>query len=261
MASATRRAAAFGIAGGTGSFAGETEKSLPLLAVERTTKDEATGLLDDFFQILFLRTFCSGKKKRGIETGGDESCQLGVGLDVTEIDSEVVGGVAKAFGPSVGGQKSLRLLLNFDAGGSTHCGNVFVAGESTRKDRAITAAAHVGKRIDFLARPNRARIDPGAEFFLFFCRKSRPVLGHLVVLDRLPETAFRGGAGNDDRAILPGGEGGAFFGKIEFALAIRGVVAFEAVTREDGSNDRVEMPRRFFRGEYRPVQQEERNEG
>ena len=162
--------------------------------------------------------------------------EAGVGFDVLEVDAEVVGGVAEAIGAEVGREVCAGFLAYADAGGGHHGVAVFADGEAAGEVLGLGVEGVRGG-VDGGGGPDCAGGDPFFEVGFFLGGKRVAVLGHFVFSNHLPDHAFVGVAGADDVGV---GEGGEFLGEVEVALDSGGVVALEAMTREEGLDVRDE---------------------
>ena len=141
----------------------------------------------------------------------DDAGKPRVGLDVLEIDGEIVGGVAEAVGPNVRRQGFPRLLRDVHAGQAPHGLNVLRHREAAHPVLVDAPVVRVGQWVDFLAGPNGTVVDPLSQQFLFVYAQRITLVRHVVRLDDLPQQALRRLAGNDHDLLFRGGERGRFF--------------------------------------------------
>ena len=124
----------------------------------------------------------------------------------------------------------MRFFTNADAGGGHHGVVVFADGEAAGEVLGLGVEGVRGG-VDGVGGPDGTGGDPFFEVGFFLSGKGVAVLGHFVFSDDLPDHAFIGVAGADDVRV---GEGGEFLGEVEVAFDGGGVVALEAVAREEG---------------------------
>ena len=159
--------------------------------------------------------------------------QLRVGVDVLEVDVQVVGGVGKPVCAEVSRQQSAGVFGDIHARGRAHGGDVLGHSQSTDPVYAGLFAVRVHGRINARERPARAALDPLLEQRLLSGRQCRAFLGHLILGHTLPHKALGWLAGHDHVRLSKGGE---LAGQIKIALGRGGVVAFEAVLGEQRRN-------------------------
>lgn len=123
----------------------------------------------------------------------------------------------------------MRFLAYADAGGGHHGVVVFADGEAAGELLGLGMEGVCGG-VDGAGGPDCASSDPFFKVGFFLSGKRVAVLGHFVFSNHLPDYAFVGVAGADDVGV---GERGEFLGEVEVALDGGGVVALEAMAREE----------------------------
>lgn len=174
---------------------GKSEVRRNFLVVERASEEEAAHADDPIAHAGVVRRSAGSElrgKRLNIHAGDNQFGEQGVGFDVAEVDGLIVRGVAEPIGTLVARKQAEGVFLDVDPDRGPNRFDVLGNGEPLDAEVRWRILPGTFGSLDPIQGPGGTQLDPKAKRLLLVVREGRPVPGHEIGFDRVPERAFLG---------------------------------------------------------------------